>query len=54
MHQMKHPFSEAEVKRLMLDLTSALEYCHARWVFHRDLKTSNLLLGSNGIRYQRG
>jgi serine/threonine protein kinase len=48
MQHMKQPFSEAEVKRLMLDLTSALEYCHARWVFHRDLKTSNLLLSNTG------
>ena len=39
---------EAEVKRLMLDLTSALEYCHDRWVIHRDLKTSNLLLNNKG------
>ena len=34
--------------RLMLDLTSALEYCHDRWVFHRDLKTSNLLVNNRG------
>jgi cell division cycle 2-like protein len=32
----------------MFDLTSALEYCHDRWVFHRDLKTSNLLMNNKG------
>ena len=48
MQHMKQPFTEAEVKRLMLDLTSALEYCHGRWVFHRDLKTSNLLMNNSG------
>ena len=48
MQAMKQPFTEAEVKRLMLDLTSAMEYCHDRWVFHRDLKTSNLLMNNKG------
>ena len=48
MAAMKQPFTEAEVKRLMLDLTSALEYCHDRWVFHRDMKTSNLLMNNKG------
>ena len=48
MAAMRSPFTEAEVKRLMLDLTSALAYCHDRWVFHRDLKTSNLLMNNRG------
>ena len=48
MGAMRQPFTEAEVKRLMCDLTSALEYCHERWVFHRDLKTSNLLMNNRG------
>ena len=48
MQSMKLPFTAAEVKRLLLDLTSALEYCHGRWVFHRDLKTSNLLMNNRG------
>ena len=32
----------------MVDLTSALDYMHDRWVFHRDLKTSNLLMNNAG------
>ena len=48
MHSMRQPFTAAEVKRLMFDLCSALEYCHDRWVFHRDLKTSNLLMNNRG------
>eukprot|EP00965_Chrysotila_dentata_P164569 5432642-Pleurochrysis_carterae.AAC.1 len=45
---MKQPFSASEVKRLMLDLLSALDYCHEHWVLHRDLKTSNLLMSNSG------
>lgn len=48
MHAMKQPFSASEVKRLMVDLTSAIEYCHEHWVLHRDLKTSNLLMNNRG------
>jgi cell division cycle 2-like protein len=49
MNAMKVPFTASEVKRLMLDLTSAIEYCHEHWVLHRDLKTSNLLMNNRGM-----
>jgi len=49
MSTMKQPFSASEVKRLMIDLMQALEYCHEHWVLHRDLKTSNLLMSNTGI-----
>merc|ERR1719327_275981 len=49
MNAMKTPFSASEVKRLMYDLTSAIEYCHEHWVLHRDLKTSNLLMNNRGM-----
>ena len=39
----RQSFSIAEIKQLMLQLCSALEYMHDNWVIHRDLKTSNLL-----------
>ncbi|XP_071709927.1 uncharacterized protein [Rutidosis leptorrhynchoides] len=48
MDRMKQPFSQSEVKRLMLQLLSGLSYLHDNWVMHRDLKTSNLLLNNNG------
>ena len=33
-----------QVKCLMQQLLSGVEYMHRHWVIHRDLKTSNLLL----------
>ncbi|XP_047330397.1 cyclin-dependent kinase G-2-like isoform X2 [Impatiens glandulifera] len=48
MKKMKKPFSEKEVKCLMLQLLEGVKYLHDNWVLHRDLKTSNLLLSTNG------
>ncbi|XP_058192687.1 cyclin-dependent kinase G-2-like [Rhododendron vialii] len=48
METMKHPFSQSEVKCLMLQLLGGVKYLHDNWVLHRDLKTSNLLLNNQG------
>lgn len=48
MERMKQPFSQSEVKCLMLQLLEGLSYLHDNWVIHRDLKTSNLLLNNKG------
>lgn len=45
---MPSPFLQSEVKTLMLQLLSAVAYCHERWILHRDLKTSNLLMNNRG------
>jgi serine/threonine protein kinase len=45
---MRVPFSEAEAKCLVIQLLKAVEFLHRRWVFHRDLKLSNLLLTNRG------
>eukprot|EP00531_Pseudo-nitzschia_arenysensis_P004153 CAMPEP_0116127818 /NCGR_PEP_ID=MMETSP0329-20121206/7035_1 /TAXON_ID=697910 /ORGANISM="Pseudo-nitzschia arenysensis, Strain B593" /LENGTH=477 /DNA_ID=CAMNT_0003621927 /DNA_START=61 /DNA_END=1494 /DNA_ORIENTATION=+ len=37
------PFSLAQTKTLVLQLLSALEFCHCHWLVHRDIKPSNLL-----------
>ncbi|XP_052180679.1 cyclin-dependent kinase G-2-like isoform X2 [Diospyros lotus] len=48
MGTMKQPFSEKEVKCLMLQLLEGVKYLHDNWVLHRDLKTSNILLNNSG------
>ncbi|KAG2429747.1 hypothetical protein HXX76_010531 [Chlamydomonas incerta] len=46
--QMTRSFSVAEVKCLMLQLLSGIDYLHQNWVIHRDLKTSNILYNNRG------
>jgi len=41
-------FQEKEAATYISQLTSALDYCHAKKVIHRDIKPENLLLGMNG------
>ncbi|KAD2806076.1 hypothetical protein E3N88_39453 [Mikania micrantha] len=48
MERMKYPFSQSEVKRLMIQLLEAVSYLQDNYVMHRDLKTSNLLLNKDG------
>jgi len=48
MQSRKEPFSQSEIKSLMLQLLEGVNYLHDNWVLHRDLKTSNLLLNNNG------
>ncbi|KAL8093523.1 hypothetical protein AgCh_035408 [Apium graveolens] len=48
METTKQPFSQSEVKCLMIQLLEGVKYLHDNWVLHRDLKTSNLLLNNRG------
>ncbi|KAJ8607771.1 hypothetical protein MRB53_040067 [Persea americana] len=43
---MQDPFTPSEVKTLMLQLGSAVEFLHDHWILHRDLKTSNILMSN--------
>ena len=43
------PFKEAQIKCLMLQLLHGVQYLHERFIVHRDLKVSNLLLNGKGI-----
>jgi len=45
---MKTPFTESEIKCLMLQLIKSVQYLHENWIIHRDLKLSNLLFDNQG------
>ncbi|WFD31240.1 cyclin-dependent kinase [Malassezia sp. CBS 17886] len=45
---MRTPFLHSEIKTLMQQILSAVEWMHSRWIVHRDLKTSNLLMTNRG------
>ncbi|KAJ3137180.1 hypothetical protein HK100_000954 [Physocladia obscura] len=49
MDSMRTPFLQSEIKTLMLQLISACECLHSKWIVHRDLKTSNLLMNNRGM-----
>ncbi|OEL35592.1 putative serine/threonine-protein kinase [Dichanthelium oligosanthes] len=42
-------FTEPQVKCLLQQLLSGLHHCHSNGVLHRDMKSSNLLIDSNGV-----
>lgn len=46
--EMEEPFMPSEVKTLLLQLASAVEFLHDHWILHRDLKTSNILMNNRG------
>lgn len=45
---MSQPFSESQVKCIALQLFRGLDYIHKRFIVHRDIKVSNLLLTDSG------
>ncbi|XP_050398234.1 cyclin-dependent kinase 10 [Patella vulgata] len=45
---MAAPFSESQVKCIMLQLCKGLRYLHENFIIHRDLKVSNLLMTDKG------
>ncbi|KTW25921.1 hypothetical protein T552_03195 [Pneumocystis carinii B80] len=49
MEDMTQNFLQSEVKTLMQQLLSATAHMHDKWILHRDLKTSNLLMTNRGM-----
>uniref|UniRef100_A0A914EAY7 cyclin-dependent kinase n=2 Tax=Acrobeloides nanus TaxID=290746 RepID=A0A914EAY7_9BILA len=49
MRTKKKSFTIGQVKTLLRQLLSGVNYMHEEWVIHRDLKTSNLLLSHEGV-----
>jgi cyclin-dependent kinase 7 len=39
-----------DVKSYMWMFLTALDYCHKRWVLHRDIKPNNLLIAATGAQ----
>jgi len=46
--QQRVEFSTGQVKTLMHDLLTGLNFMHKKWYLHRDLKTANLLYTNDG------
>ncbi|MBD2355049.1 serine/threonine protein kinase [Tolypothrix sp. FACHB-123] len=40
-------FNEVQIRQLLNDLLSVLQFCHARQVIHRDIKPENIILRSS-------
>ena len=45
----KYTFNLSHLKCILIQLLKGVEHMHSSWVFHRDLKTSNLLLNNKGV-----
>ncbi|KAI7856909.1 kinase-like domain-containing protein, partial [Circinella umbellata] len=46
--QPNRALSETEARAIFRQLVTAIDYCHYRWVVHRDLKAPNILLKPTG------
>ncbi|CAA0410461.1 unnamed protein product [Arabidopsis thaliana] len=44
----RQKMKESDARKLFQQLIDAVDYCHNRGVYHRDLKPQNLLLDSKG------
>ena len=47
-YQMNHTFDEALVRKMAMDLTSALVFCQKKALIHRDIKPENIFVNESG------
>ena len=47
-YEMSHPMDEATVRRLAMDLSSALVFCQKKGLIHRDIKPENIFVSESG------
>lgn len=52
-YQLKHPMQEEDVRRLGIDICSALDYCQKKGLIHRDVKPGNVFVDREG-RFKLG
>jgi cell division cycle 2-like protein len=50
MEKRKYPnvLRQAELKSILQQILKGMEYMHSKWYFHRDMKTSNILVHRSG------
>jgi cyclin-dependent kinase 10 len=48
--RMPRPFSDSEIKGIIVQLLTGLNYLHRQWIIHRDLKLSNLLMKAGVLK----
>ena len=42
------PYPQSEMKQMLFEILSATNHIHEKWILHRDLKTSNILVHRSG------
>jgi len=44
-------YMEADVQQIMVDVATAVDYLHANWIVHRDIKPPNIMVDYDGRAY---
>ena len=44
----KEPFTQSELKGMLHQILAGMDHVHSKWLLHRDMKTSNILVHRSG------